>query len=249
MRLNHIIFVAILISSLSIVSCSPRHNPNYLINNHQDSLLFQADSYDVPIKVGDQLAISVSALNAQQALPYNNPGQKPVLVESRGPIDYPLLGKIQAAGLSRGELRDALLLRLTPYITEPVVSVDFANFKISVLGEVNNPGGFTIPDSKVNILEALALAGDLTKFGQTSPITVIRETNGERKFGYIDLQSKGIFSSPFYRLQQNDIIYVQSVSDKPTAKQEKSTRNLSLITSAFGIITSLAVIIITVVQN
>ncbi len=220
-------------------------------------------SFEVPIQVGDQLSIVVSALNPASAAPYNLPGggaasaaaslggggAKGILVEQDGKILYPQLGYIKAEGLTRSQLRDILVTRLKTYLTDPVVSVDIVNFKITVLGEVGRPGTITLPDGKINIIEALAQSGDLTRYAQKYPITVIRENKGRREFGYVNLLSNSIFTSPYYRLQQNDIVYVSAIENKPTVEQEVSARELSYVTSIVGLISTLSFLIYTIITR
>jgi polysaccharide biosynthesis/export protein len=202
-------------------------------------------SYEVPIQVGDQLSIVVSALNPQSAVPYNLPlGTKSITVEQDGRILYPQLGLITVEGLTISQLRDVLSARLKSYLTDPVVSIEFVNFKITVLGEVSSPGVKLVPDGKVNIIQALAQSGDLTMYAKRYPVMVIRENKGRREFGYVNLYSNSIFSSPYYRLQQNDIVYVQAREDKPSANEQTVNRRLTLATTIFGLVTTIGLLIL-----
>jgi len=131
-------------------------------------------------------------------------------VDDNGEIDFPVLGKIHVAGLNRSELQNLLCEELIEKggVLEPHVIVEFLNAKISVLGEVKHPGQFSISNDKVNILQALSMAGDMTIYGRRDNVRVIREQNGNRRIYTLDVTSKDIFSSEGYYLQQDDIVYV-----------------------------------------
>lgn len=237
--------------SISLASCRTAKNINYFSFNGNDSshLLIQ-ESFDVPVKVGDQLVIVVSALNPASAGPYNLPsGTRGLIVDTEGNILYPQLGSVRVAGLTRIQIRDLLISKLKTFLTDPVVTVDFFSFKVSVLGEVQTPGTISSIDGKINILEALAQTGDLTGYAKRSPIMVIRENKGRREFGYVDITSKSIFSSRYYRLQQNDIVYVPSVENKRTVDQENSQRRFQTLTTIVSLVTTVAIFIYSFVLN
>jgi polysaccharide biosynthesis/export protein len=238
-------FILSIFLVIVVTSCGTQKNVNYLSYYPQDSShTFVQQGFEVPIQVGDQLSIVVSALNAKSAEPYNYPTGKAITVEQDGKILYPQLGSIKVEGLTRTQVRDLMLTRLKTYLTDPVVTVDFANFRVTVLGEVRAPGVQSPVDGKLNILQALAQAGDLTTYAKKYPVMVIRENKGRREFGYVNLLSHSIFSSPYYRLQQNDIVYVQSVENKPTVDQEVALRRLTYVTSIISIITTLTFLIL-----
>ena len=110
------------------------------------------------------------------------------------------------------------------------------NYKVTLIGEVNHPGQFSIPNERVNILEAIGLAGDLTPFGRRDNVLVIREINGERTFGRLDLRNPDILSSPFYFLQPNDMIYIDPTRNKAAASDQVTIRNITLATSIVSMI-------------
>jgi polysaccharide biosynthesis/export protein len=260
---NHLITICLVLTVFA--SCRTTKTVNYFSNPTNDSShTYIYQSFEVPIQVGDQLSIVVSALNPSSAAPYNLPGMasggplgsggsisggasKGITVEQDGRIMYPQLGYVKAEGLTRSQLRDLLVTRLKTYLTDPVVSVDFINFKVSVIGEVGRPGILTSPDGKLNILEALAQSGDLTRYAEKSPVMIIRENKGRREFGYVSLLSKSIFSSPYYRLQQNDVIYVRSIENKPTVEEETSARKLSYIATIVSLVSTLSFLIYTLI--
>lgn len=223
-------------------SCTTQKNVNYLSSYPRDSsYTYIYQSFEVPIQVGDELAITVSALNPASAIPYTLP--KGITVDQDGKILYPQLGALKVEGLTRSQFRDMMISRLKTYLTDPVVTVDFLNFKVTVLGEVVKPGTISLTQGRINILEALAQAGDLTVYAKKTPVMVIRENKGRREFGYVNLLSNSIFTSPYYRLQQNDIVYVQAVENKPTSEEQVTSRKLSYLTSVLAVVSTLALLI------
>jgi polysaccharide biosynthesis/export protein len=249
MRYTLGLMVLFLVSILS--SCSTSKHVNYFSNYPIDSShTYILQSFEVPIQLGDQLNIVVTALNPQSALPYNFPiGTKGTTVDPEGKIIVPQLGSIKVEGLTKSQLRDLLMSRLKPFLTDPVVLVEFVNFKVTVLGEVGKPGVVAVPDAKLNILEALAQAGDLTDYGKQYPIMVIRENKGRREFGYLNLNSHSIFTSPYFRLQQNDIIYVPTVENKPTVNEEIAQRRFTFYSSIITLATTVAFFFFTYLIN
>ncbi|MCY7422284.1 MAG: polysaccharide biosynthesis/export family protein [Chitinophagaceae bacterium] len=248
MKSTFILFLsAFLIIQFS--SCSPAKDLDYFSYPAYDSShMFVQESYEVPIKVGDDLSISLSSLKPEYATPYLVPLGKNLTVDDDGYILYPQLGPIKAVGLTRNQLRDLLINKLKVYLVDPVVLVDFANFKITVMGEVAKQGTIDVKTSKINILEAIAQAGDITQYGRKESVTIIREKNGLREFGYVNLLSHNFFTSPYYRLQQNDIIYVRS-ENKPSFKSQKVMKNISVGTTILGIVSTIAFLIINLTRN
>ena len=263
MKLNSLLALLV---SVVLFSCTASKHQNYFtIYGIDSSHTYVHQSYEVPIQVGDRLAITVSALNPVSAIPYNLPGVAAasggaegvsggsagpagIVVESDGKILYPQLGPIQVEGLTVTQVRDLLLTRLKPYLTDPVVSVNLVNFKVTVIGEVGGSKTIMSPDGRLNILEALAQAGDLTLYAKRYPVMIIRENKGRREFGYVNLLSNSIFSSPYYRLQQNDIIYVQAVDKKPTADEQHAMRRFTLITTVATLVTTLTFAVISLTR-
>jgi polysaccharide export outer membrane protein len=171
----------------------------------------------------DMLSIVVSSKEPELALPFNLPivyqaigesvGQQRLLsytVNRDGDINFPVLGKLHVEGLTRNQLEQFVKEKIIAegYIKEPVVTVQFMNFRVTVNGEVARPGTYEIKNDHITLFEALSMAGDLTIYGKRDNIKVIREKNGERTVFEVDLRTANIFDSPVYYLQQNDIIYV-----------------------------------------
>ena len=129
-------------------------------------------------------------------------------VYSDGFIEFPVLGRISTTGKTVEALKDELTKKLRKYIIDPTVSVRYANYRVTVLGEVNKPGEYLIPDGKTTLLAALGLAGDLTIYGKRDNILVVREQDGVRTQAYINLTDANFINSPYYHLKQNDVVYV-----------------------------------------
>ncbi|MCH5598718.1 polysaccharide biosynthesis/export family protein [Niabella ginsengisoli] len=130
-------------------------------------------------------------------------------VDENGAVNLPILGKQNLAGLTRKEAQDMLTTEVAKTAKDPIVNVKFLNYKVTVIGEVTRPGSFTIPDERVNVLEALGMAGDMTPFSVRDSVLVIREKDGVRSMQRINLNDKNVFNSPYFYLQQNDVVYVQ----------------------------------------
>jgi polysaccharide export outer membrane protein len=236
---------------LLFASCSKR-NLSYI------SDIQGYDAYKEPIenktktiiKPDDLLGITVSSLNQEAAVVFNRGGlpassnriNSPssegtgdtqhfgYLVDEDGYIDFPVLGKVRLAGMSRKEAQLHLSDILEQYLRDPVVNLRYLNYRITVMGEVNRPSTFTIPNEKINILEALGMAGDMTAYGKRENVMLIREEADERTVIRINLNEKQILSSPYFYLQQNDIVYVEPVKAKGY-QTSNTARNISIIAS------------------
>lgn len=257
---NHFrILTGFVFSALVFSACrTPRTNLNYFSADKRDSSHARIwQSYEARIQPGDRLSIFVTALNPESAKPYNLlggsttgvsvPGSttQGISVDQQGRILYPQLGFIRAAGLTRNELRDTLLNRLQEYLTDPVVTVDFSNFKVTILGEVGQQGPIQVADGTITILEALGQAGDIPLSGRRDSVLVIRENAGKREFGYINLLSNESFKSPYFSLQQNDVVYVPMNERKIKLEQEQNfVRNLSIATSIIAVISTVGLLIV-----
>ena len=163
------------------------------------------------------------------------------LVDINGNIDLPRIGKVAAEGLKKSELEAVIRSKLAGVLTNPSVIVRFANFRITVLGEVGGAGILTIPTERITILEAIGMAGGVTEFGTIKNVKILRENNGVRQLGVLDLTSKEIFSSPYYQIQQNDVILVDQ--NKYKLRQTEQTRIAQQIGFATGIISTVALLI------
>ncbi|WP_170110173.1 polysaccharide biosynthesis/export family protein [Flavilitoribacter nigricans] len=203
----------------------------------------------IVIQPNDILEIQINSANAASVQPFrtnsSSEGGNGFLVNSEGNITFPTLGKIPMKGLAVEAAADTLLKLLDPYFEqEPIVSVRLANFRINVNGEVNNPGIFPVQNERVTILDALSLAGDFTSFSRRDSIMVIRERDGVRTFGHLDLNSTDVFNSPYFYLQQNDVVYVRPAKTKTNAVRDPATRVIPWI----SVIASLTVVAISIIR-
>ena len=219
--------------------------------------------YDAHIRPKDLLTITVNTTDPEAAAPFNLTVQSAAnsnltqwvtqqaalqqyLVDNQGNIDFPVLGELHLGGLSMNEAESMIREKLQPFLKEtPIVTVRMVNYKISVLGEVAKPGTFIINNEKVNVLEALAMAGDMTIWGLRDNVKLVREEeNGKRNIVVLDLNRADIVKSPYYHLQQNDILYVSP--NKTKAKNSDTGQSTSLWVSAASILVSIASLLVTI---
>ena len=216
----------ILIGLTGLTDCTTSKKIIYFQNLDDAELKPLDTQYEAVIKKDDRLTIVVSGPDKMVCAPYNltlnemsttgtvvgngNPEQSTLgyLVDANGDIDFPILGKIHVEGMTRNQLVNYLTQEIGKDIKEPVVYVAFRNYKITVLGEVRNPGTYTIDSEKINILQALGYAGDLNLTAKRQDILLLREVDGVLTHHRIDLRDKDILQSPYFYLQQNDILYV-----------------------------------------
>jgi polysaccharide biosynthesis/export protein len=245
------VFLAILFYASS---CSTQKTAlNYLENSRDTSGKDMVNLQPPIVQKGDLLSIKVfskaNGLDSKADAPYNlqeasSSGSSSVsgyMVDQNGNIEYPQLGPLHVEGLTREQVADLIKSKLEGQLEQPSVMVRFQNFKISVLGEVKSPGSFTLPTERVTILEAIGLSGDITEFGKRNTVMVVRENNGQIERGTIDLTSNTMFSSPYYRLQQNDVVFVESTGKR--LKQEQRQEVAQQIGIGISIITAIALIL------
>ena len=260
-------YIFLLTSSIIILSsCGSVKNVAYLQNS--DSIFFARSEYlyDARIMPKDVLTITVNTVNPEAAAPFNltvptsfnnqtrstysQPILQTYLVDNNGRIDYPVLGTLQVGGLSKSECEKLIHDKILPYLNaaeNPVVTVRMSNYKISVLGEVNRPGMFTVGNEKINILEALAQAGDLTIYGVRDKVKLIREdAKGRKDVITLNLNDANIINSPYYYLQQNDIVYVEP--NKVKARNSTIGQSTTIWLSATSILVSLTSLLYNVLK-
>ena len=218
-------------------------------------------NYEVIIHKDDLLAILVNSKDPELALPFNMPvvtyqigaqttAQQRLLgylVDQNGDIDFPILGKIHVEGLTRMQVTELIKQKLMSedLIKDPIVTVQFLNFKVSVMGEVTRPGTFDSSGDRITLLEALSMAGDLTIYGRRDRVAVIREKDGKRRILYHDLRSSDIFQSPCYYLQQNDIVYVEPNKAKTGQSRINSNNSVGVWLSAVSVLASITSLMVT----
>ena len=211
------------------------------------------------VKINDALIISVTALDPEAALPYNlasapfaTPNSEYVptassyqyyTVDAEGNIAFPVLGKLHVAGKTQSEVINMIQDMLKEQIVNPLVTMRFLNAKITVLGEVDLPGSYPLNNGRMTILEALGAAGDLTPYGRRDNILITRENNGQLEFARLDLTSDEIFTSPYFYLQQNDVIVVE-----PNQARSTSNQTISLWLSMVGTVSSAATVVVSVLS-
>lgn len=222
-----------------------------------------ADAPPIRIQKNDRLSITVSSKNAELAAPFNldigsygldaagsarlnASGQtnNTFLVDNYGKIDYPIIGKLDMEGLTLDGARDLIWESLVnrKLISEPIVKVELINVKITMMGEVGSIGILNIPDTRVTILDALALSGGLTPNAVPNLVNVIREENGIRKMYTNDIQSTDLFNAPTFYLQQNDIVYVPPRGPIPSARETSTLQYLGLLMGLTGTIISILIL-------
>jgi polysaccharide export outer membrane protein len=201
-----------------LFSCVNRKNFVYLDNVGDSEMNRTIDDLEPVIQKNDLLSITVSSPNPAATQVFNpvsssSTSQAPAgyLVNQEGYIEFPMLGQIKAAGQTKKQLNDAIkkLIIQNQLLLEPVVLVRYLNYKVTVLGEVARPSVINVPDEKISLLEALGLAGDMTILARRDNVLVIREENGKRITKRINLTSRELFTSPYYYLKSNDIVYVE----------------------------------------
>lgn len=248
----------LLVATVMLSSCGNVKNVAYLQNSDYIDFNRSEYLYDAHIMPKDVLTITVSTVNPEASAPYNlivrntltstsssigtsSGSLQTYLVDNNGTIEFPVLGTLQVGGLTKAQCEQMIHDKLRPYMNaseNPVVTVRMSNYKISVLGEVARPGMFTVGNEKINILEALAQAGDLTIYGVREKVKLIRENSqGKKEIHTLNLNDADIISSPYYYLQQNDIVYVEP--NKVKAQNSSVGSMTTLWFSATSILISL----------
>jgi polysaccharide export outer membrane protein len=248
----------LIISILTIVictSCASRKNLVYFQDEPLEEGIQMAQPKQLSYKPDDLLTINVSAFVQETVAPFNltvgaanntnaniqgNLQLQTYLVDYDGNIDFPVLGKLNIAGLTRTELTALLIERISEYAKDPIVNVRLANFTITIIGEVARPGTFTIQDERITILEALGLANDLTVYGRRKNVLVIREVDGKKKFAQVDLTSINTVNSAVYYLQPNDVIYVEP--NKAKIRSSSYNPNTGLVIAAVSTLATITAI-------
>lgn len=255
-KLSLFFTVTLLIALMS--SCGSSKNIPYLKNS--DTVNFDKSQYlyDAKIMPKDELTISVNTTNPEVSLPFNllmqNAYQQgrtissgsggtlmPYLVDTEGCINYPIIGRLHVAGLTKRECERMIQEKIKPYLAEsenPIVTVRMSSYSISVLGEVARPGSYMVSREEINVFEALAQAGDLTIYGVRDRVKLIRKNaSGKKEIHTLNLNDADIINSPYFYLQQNDIIYVEP--NKVKAQNSSVGSMTTLWFSATSILISL----------
>ncbi len=244
------LFIAIM-----LFSCASRTDVVYYQNIDTINSQEKSSSYEIKIQPDDLLSIIVSAEDAEVAMPFNlgstsgsnvSSGQQTVqsyLVDSNGTIDFPILGQLKVSGSTRSEVLKMLQDKIAIYVKKPIINLRIMNFKVSVQGEVNSPGTYTVPSDRITLIEALTMAKDLTIYGKRNNILVIREVDGVKSYNRVDITKADFIHSSFYYLAQNDVIYIEP--NKSRISSAAVGASTGLIFSATSILITLITLIIT----
>lgn len=232
----------------------------------QEQIDQMTQAYVSRICKDDLLAISVTSPDPTVTTPFNPPlfayakeGDDPALtsqamytylVDTDGNINFPVIGKVHVAGLSKQELCDELQNKLTKYIDNPLVNVQITNFRITVLGEVTTPGSFIVGNDRISIWDAFGYVGDLTINANRTNVLLVRDNDGEKEFVRMDLTDPEIFTSPYYYLKQNDVLYVEpNVAKQRNARFSQSKQyNITLFSSILSAISVISSMVITIIN-
>jgi polysaccharide export outer membrane protein len=257
---------ALVVIAINIFSCRPAKPLQYVEGPYDSTMLKTLQLPDPIIQKGDLLSIIVFSDNPANTALYNQQmgggsgqggsqggsvggaGQSTIayLVDNEGNIQFQGLGPLHIEGLTKKQLVELLDSKLKDtLLSNPYYTIRFLNFKVTLIGEFTKPGVYSIPSEKVNILEAIGLAGDINVFGKKDEVTVIRELNGHREITTLNLSDPHIFNSPYYNLQQNDVVVVATNKYKNRQSEDSFFRYISLGTSLL----SVAAILITIFKN
>ena len=245
-------FIFIVFISLLFTSCADKKKLVYLQGIENQKSYNGSLRYEIKLQPDDLLSIVVSAENPEVTIPFNLPliqgnvvttsqTGRTFLIDNDGFIEFPVLGKLKLAGLTRTEATAKLTEMVSSYIMNPSITVRILNYKISVIGEVAKPGSFNVSGERVTILEALTLAGDLTVFGKRKNILLIHDDEGKKTYTRIDLTDANLLNSPSYYLAQNDIIVVEP--NKPKLNGAIIGPNIGLILTSVSILLSLIIFV------
>lgn len=262
-------FLPIVVLTMVVLlgSCSSGKDVPYFQNIDEISLAGSKGLYDAKIMPKDMLTITVSTTDPAAAAPFNlsvgnmvgasgqlsNGGGnlQGYLVDNDGNINFPVIGHMHVQGMTKSQCQDMIREKLLPYMAateNPIVTVRMSSYRVTVTGEVNRPGVIPVSTEKMSIVEALAQAGDLTVYGKRDNIMLIREDEtGQKKMVRLNMNDANLINSPYYYLQQNDIIYVQPNSVK--AKNAGIGPSTTLWFSFIGIVTSISSLLVNILRN
>lgn len=247
-----------------LCACNAQRRVLYLQDVESGSEIVLPENYIIRLKPLDQITVVVNSKNPELAMPFNtstsynalngtvtnstaNESSLQVLtVDSKGYIALPVIGKVKVGGLTREEAEAKIEKMIIDgeYIADPKVNVRFANLTVSIIGEVTKPGRYNINKDQLTIFEALALAGDMTIYGNREDVAIIREKDGKSIVTKLDLRSQDIFSSPYFYIEQNDVIIVSP--NKYKAATAEINQNRSFWISLTSTAISLATLVITI---
>jgi polysaccharide export outer membrane protein len=243
MRPRLTLFICLTLSFF-LMSCSNYKKFAYLQDlNHSTPYIEPITNYSpLTIQPEDLLGISISSLSPESSAVFNfssntvngtNENYGGYLVDQNGVIQLPIIGSITVGNLTTVQIKEQIRKKLTAYLKEPVVIVKLLNFKVSIMGDVAQPGVFKVQSERLTLTEALSLAGDLN-ITALRDIVIVREKNGKREYVTVDMTSKKVFNSPYFYLKNNDLIYVQPSRVKYAAV-DQSFQKVSLLLSIISV--------------
>jgi polysaccharide export outer membrane protein len=246
-----------------LTSCANIRQLTYIQGAFDTAALSKIPGVDPLIQKGDILSIIVYSDNPEATRIYNqalittaSPGAASLsggasasggglsggspttggyLVDENGNIEFQSLGLIHIDGITRSQLRDTLNARLKPFLVNPYFTIRFQNYRFTMLGEIGKPGIYPFPSDRINLFEALGLAGDMTFYGRRDNVLVIRETNGVRTYARLDLTKPEIMASPYFYIQQNDVVIFEANKKKVAANDQTTLRNITIATSVISL--------------
>jgi polysaccharide export outer membrane protein len=253
--IKHFILSVMIVVSAFFTSCVSQKTITYFqpANENIDTISSKVlPKYTLRLKSGDIINVGVSSISPEantmfnpyylmQQVPNQNSQSNTLIpaigymVDDEGAISLPMIGKIVVAGLSAKEASEQIVQKLEKYLINPTVNIRMLNYSVSVLGEVNHPSVYNIPNERVTLPEVLSLAGDLTIYAKRDNVLVIREKNGKREFARVDLTKRNFFNSPYFYLQPNDVVYVEPGKGKTTSSS-RSVQLAPTIISALSLI-------------
>jgi polysaccharide export outer membrane protein len=240
-------------------SCGSTKNVPYfknVLDSGSSKIHVNAVFHEPTIQPDDILSISIFTIDPTTSMIVNQLGVQSMsglasssmntnasangfLVDKNGEIQLSILGKVKLLGLTTFQARDLIQEMASRSFNSPNVQVRYANFKITILGEVTHPATYTVPNEKVTVLDALGMAGDLTIYGKRENVLLIRDANGEKQFERLNLNSVKLFDSPFYYLKQNDVLYVEPNKGKAASLNVARTQTIALIGTALTVLITL----------
>lgn len=271
MTINNLFYkpvLAIFVFTGLLYSCKTTRPVQYLTGPIDTAAISRISLPEPRIQKGDLVGITVYSDNPEATAIFNQqmntamvadavsgsssgaPAMPGYLVDSRGNIRFQVLGELHVEGLTKAGLESLLKEKLAGvYLSNPYFNIRFLNYKFTILGEVAKQGVYNIPGENINILEAIGMAGDITLYGLKDSIMVVRETNGERAIGYLDVSTPEVFTSPYYNLQQNDIIIVKANQKKPDISDQIANRNFTRVATLSSILLSLTLVMVQIFRK
>ena len=255
-----------ILGALLLASCATNKRAAYIQQVQTDIPTDIEQDYQIRIKPLDRLTVTINSKDPELAAPFNaassynslnglssyssssNGNLQILIVDKEGKIQLPIIGEIDCDGLTRNELAKKIenTIRENGMVHDPIVIIQFADVKFSVLGEVARPGQFSITKDRISLFDALAMAGDLTIYGQRENVALIREENGMRTVHYFDLKKPDILASPYFYLQQDDVVYV--TPNKYKAQAGEINQNRSFYISLVSVAVSVATLLVTITR-